>query len=169
MHDGDAVNVAGLSFRALETPGHAGHHMVYVLEDVAFTGDIAGIRLPESGLIELPTPPPEFNLELWLASLDRIASLGLREIYPTHFGPVENVAEHLAEVRALLLETTEFVVERVDAGATRDEIVAQFGDWQRRRADAAGVQLGAYSRHEAINPAAMCVDGIIRYHSKTRA
>ena len=61
IYDNDTVEVAGLSFQVLETPGHARHHHVYRLGDVAFTGDAAGIKIPGSPLVGLPAPPPEFD------------------------------------------------------------------------------------------------------------
>ena len=70
--DGETIEVAGLSLMALDTPGHAGHHHVYRLEDIAFTGDAAGVRISGSPWVSLPAPPPEFNRELWEKSLDRL-------------------------------------------------------------------------------------------------
>ncbi len=46
VDDGAQLEVGGLSITAIDTPGHAWHHHVYRLEDVAFTGDAAGILLP---------------------------------------------------------------------------------------------------------------------------
>src|SRR5512143_2025441 len=44
IQDGDEVEIDGLCFKALDTPGHANHHYAYLFGDVCFTGDIGGIR-----------------------------------------------------------------------------------------------------------------------------
>ena len=64
-------------FRVAYTPGHASHHVSYLHEDsgTAFTGDTAGVRIAGG---------PVFA--------------------PTHFGRYEDVAEHLAGLRAYLAE-----------------------------------------------------------------
>lgn len=51
------IEAAGLKFVALDTPGHARHHHVFRLGDVAFTGDAAGVRLGDRHWIDLPGPP----------------------------------------------------------------------------------------------------------------
>ncbi len=166
LRDGDRIEAGGLSIEALETDGHANHHLVYVVEGAAFTGDICGIRLPETSLIELPTPPPDFHLERWLASLERLRGLQLRTLYPTHFGPIEDAAGHLDQVEALLRETVSFVRDRLEAGLDRDEILVDFRRWHQSRAQEAGVPIADYARHEALNPPGMCVDGVLRYLQK---
>ena len=72
VYDGDIIQAGGLEFLALDTPGHARHHHVYRLGNLAFTGDAAGIQLPDSRLIDLPAPPPEFELEVWQQTIDRL-------------------------------------------------------------------------------------------------
>ena len=95
IFDGDTVAVAGLAFTAMETPGHASHHHAYLLGDIVFTGDAAGIHLPELSMVDLPAPPPEFNLELWLSTVDRLREGNFKAIYPTHFGEVLQWRRHL--------------------------------------------------------------------------
>ncbi len=82
LYDGDQVEVGGLSITALDTPGHASHHHVYQLEDIAFTGDAAGIQIPGPYFVDLPAPPPEFNLELWQHTIERLLSLPLTPFIP---------------------------------------------------------------------------------------
>ncbi|RME07290.1 MAG: MBL fold metallo-hydrolase, partial [Anaerolineae bacterium] len=74
LHDNDEIEIEGLVFRALDTPGHAYHHMAYLFEDTCFSGDIGGVRITGSSArhIRLPTPPPEFHLELWRESVERL-------------------------------------------------------------------------------------------------
>ena len=47
-----------LGFKVAYTPGHASHHVCFFHEatGVAFVGDMAGVRIPPSGLTLAPTP-----------------------------------------------------------------------------------------------------------------
>ncbi|RME85847.1 MAG: MBL fold metallo-hydrolase, partial [Caldilineae bacterium] len=64
LEDNEVVEAAGLRFTALDTPGHAYHHMAYLLDGLCFTGDVAATRLPGSAHIRLPVPPPEIHIPL---------------------------------------------------------------------------------------------------------
>lgn len=166
VHDDEELSLAGLTIRAIDTPGHASHHHVYLLGDVAFTGDAAGIHIPGPSFVDLPAPPPEFNLELWKKSIERIVSLPLKAIYPTHFGRVDEWRGHLEDFATLLEVATEFVRIRLESGLDRDEIVGQYLAWQKERAAAAQLDRALVKRYEVSNPLYMSVDGIIRYWRK---
>jgi glyoxylase-like metal-dependent hydrolase (beta-lactamase superfamily II) len=168
LSDGDVINICGLEFQALETLGHASHHMVYRLGNIAFTGDIAGVRLPDAPSISLPAPPPEFDLAMWQTSLDVLDKCALSTIYPTHFGPVYRVKEHLESLSELLTASAEFVHSAMAAGLERDDIVAHYSAWQRRRAREDGVSDQGFSAQETVNPTHMSVDGIMRYWTKQK-
>ncbi len=161
--DGDVLDVAGLQFTALDTPGHAWHHHVYRLGDLAFTGDAAGVRLVGTQIIDLPAPPPEFKLEVWLNTLDRLQAENFAVIYPTHFGRIEDVAWQLDALRELLLDATEYIREGMDVGKERDKIVADYAAWIQARARAHGASDFQLQQYETANPSYMSVDGIIRY------
>lgn len=58
LDDGDTVPLGEEALTALDTPGHASHHMSYVVGDVCFTGDVGGVRIPGERHVELPLAPP---------------------------------------------------------------------------------------------------------------
>jgi glyoxylase-like metal-dependent hydrolase (beta-lactamase superfamily II) len=92
LADGDKLDLGGRVLEAIDTPGHAYHHHVF-LDDatgIAFTGDALGVRLPDVGVIRPATPPPEFNLEAAIASIQRIAELQPQALWPTHFGSAQD-------------------------------------------------------------------------------
>ena len=70
------VRVVGDSVLGLEcfpTPGHASHHVSYLDRDgTLYAGDAAGVRVQPGRCVMPPTPPPEFDLEAWQATLDEI-------------------------------------------------------------------------------------------------
>jgi glyoxylase-like metal-dependent hydrolase (beta-lactamase superfamily II) len=169
LHDGDSVEVCGLRFVALDTPGHAKHHLVYRLGNVAFTGDVGGVRLPHSPFISLPAPPPEFDREAWQATLKHLLNQGFATIYPTHFGPVNNVREHLKALGQLIDESAEFIRVRMESELDRAALADEYLAWVRRRAISQGVSERELQAQEVANPALMSVDGIMRYWRKRAA
>ncbi len=166
VSDGDSLEINGLVFKALDTPGHAYHHLVYQVEDIAFTGDAAGIHIPGPAFVDLPAPPPEFNYDLWLATIDRIQNLSLQAIYPTHFDRVDEWQKHLHEFRGLLTDAVEFIRSCLEASIEREEIVRRYTTWHLERADSAILTEILVDRYEVTNPLYMSVDGIIRYWQK---
>jgi glyoxylase-like metal-dependent hydrolase (beta-lactamase superfamily II) len=169
LKDGDKISVSGLTFTALATPGHAYHHHVFQVEDLAFTGDAAGIQLPGHKFVDLPSPPPEFNLELWQQTIELLLDLPVTAIYPTHFGRVDNWKQHLQDLSVLLNSTSEFIRRRLANGLERNEILGQYMETQRQRAQAAGMTDEMIDRYETVTPQYMSVDGIIRYWRKRAA
>jgi glyoxylase-like metal-dependent hydrolase (beta-lactamase superfamily II) len=83
------------------TPGHASHHVTYFDEDAgdAYVGDVGGVRIPPSGFVMAPTPPPDIDLEKWSASLDLVEGRSPERLRLTHFGAVHNVDEHITQMR----------------------------------------------------------------------
>ena len=166
VHDGDEIKVAGLKFRAIETPGHAYHHHAYRVGDVAIVGDLGGIHLPNSPLIDLPAPPPEFHLEKWLASLDRLLAEDLQRIYLSHFGEVVEVREHLLAMKELVRETAVFIQQQMEAGLEQAQIITNYENWNRERARQLGINEDTIRQYETANPWYMSVQGVMRYWRK---
>lgn len=160
---GEPISIAGLEFRVIETGGHAWHHHAYRLGDVAFTGDAAGIGVPGFSMLELPAPPPEFDLEAWKLTLSRLRAEKLSVMYRTHFGPSDRVGAELDELEMLLDECVLFVEEARREGLERDAIVDRYRSWIRQRAEAAGADDSMLRTLSVANPREMSVDGILRY------
>ncbi len=166
VDDGQTIAVAGLVFTALDTPGHAGHHHALQVGDLAFTGDIAGVRLPGSAWVDVPAPPPEFDLARWQRSLDRLRAARLRALYPTHFGLVTAVEPHLALMSATLEAIAAFVRVRLEDGLSREALVQAYVAWLRDAATGHGIAPATFEQYATANPPYMSVDGIARYWRK---
>ena len=169
LQDGDIIMAGGLEFQAVDTPGHARHHMVFRLGDQAFVGDLGGVRRPGGVHVRLPTPPPEFDREAWLSSIERARGLGLNRIYLTHYGAVDDVAAHWDRVAALVDEYAERARADFAAGLDREGVVADFRAWEAQRLEADGVDPAAWPVYTSLGPVGMSVDGLLRYWQKRGA
>lgn len=111
LQGGERLALGRVALEVAYTPGHASHHVSYLHAPTgtAFVGDTAGIRISGRDYLFPPTPPPDIDLELWGASLDRIAQWNAERLFLTHFGPAATVAPHLAEMRERLTEWSERV------------------------------------------------------------
>jgi len=90
--------------RAFLTPGHAQHHCCYLLDDLLFAGEVAGVRcvVPE-GIMIRPATPPRFILEVALDSVERMLALQPKRMVFAHYGLVATAVEHLTIARYQLL------------------------------------------------------------------
>jgi glyoxylase-like metal-dependent hydrolase (beta-lactamase superfamily II) len=95
-----------LGFKVSYTPGHASHHVSYFHSPSgrAFVGDMAAVRIPPSGFVIPPTPPPDIDLELWEDSIERILDWRPDSLGLTHFGAIDEPEPHLDLVRERLRE-----------------------------------------------------------------
>jgi len=166
VEDGDVLDVGGLEIAVVETSGHAFHHHAFRVNDIAFTGDSAGILLPGNGWIDLPAPPPEFHLGHWKESLAKLRGLGLRTLYRTHFGATSNVEEELATFQEVMEQAVTWIGELLETGEDRDRMVAEFTERMRAWARRTGTSEQDAMAYELANPREMSVDGIARYLRK---
>ena len=166
LRDGDTVWAAGRRIEVLYTPGHASHHVAFRMEDdTVFTGDVGGIRLPDCAYVRPPTPPPDLDLELWDASIERLAAIDAPAFYPTHFGRCEGTAAHLRELRARLRAWEALVLDGLRSGQDRAAITTTM----RGREDAELLMAAgpdAVVRYETAGAYAMNVSGYERYLRK---
>jgi glyoxylase-like metal-dependent hydrolase (beta-lactamase superfamily II) len=97
-HDDMVLQFAGRPLRFIDTPGHARHH--HCIWDEAsrgfFTGDTFGLSYREfdtdRGAWLLPTTTPvQFEPGPLRASVERMLSFEPRQMYLTHYGPVDDV------------------------------------------------------------------------------
>jgi glyoxylase-like metal-dependent hydrolase (beta-lactamase superfamily II) len=93
-----------LGYKVAYTPGHASHHVCFLHEATgwAFVGDMAGVRIPPSGLTLAPTPPPDIDVEAWEHSLSVIAAWEPAGLALTHFGTADDPSGQLAAVKESL-------------------------------------------------------------------
>lgn len=166
LRDGDLIRAGGLEFKALGTPGHARHHMIYCLDNVAFTGDIAGIQFAGDTRIQVPTVPPEFDLEAWRESIRRMVDQNFTRLYLTHFGPVDEVQRHLSTVNNQLGDFAEQIRQRMNRGNSREEIVRDLAEWWGTGRFPGSAPDGGVDGPPGLGSLSTYVDGVMRYWDK---
>ena len=94
LRDGDVIRVGDRELEVLDTPGHASHHVALIdsRTGAAFIGDALGIHVPDLPVLRPATPPPEFDLERYVASIERIRGATRSIMLFAHFGPLTDVA-----------------------------------------------------------------------------
>lgn len=166
LSDGDAITIGNIQFIALDTPGHATHHMSYLLDEVCFTGDIGGVRLPGVAHVRVPAPPPEFHLEQWRKSLTRLRALDVQSLAPTHFGFFDDPQNHLNTLEQALDDLESWMEATLPKAASVEELKINLTEWTYRTARAQGLSEGLWQAYELVNPIWMSASGIHRYWHK---
>jgi glyoxylase-like metal-dependent hydrolase (beta-lactamase superfamily II) len=93
LHEADVIRMGDRELEVLDTPGHASHHVALVdsRTGAVFTGDALGIHVPDLPVLRPATPPPEFDLERYVASIERIRGAARSTLLFAHFGPLAQV------------------------------------------------------------------------------
>jgi glyoxylase-like metal-dependent hydrolase (beta-lactamase superfamily II) len=163
------ISVCGLRLTPWYTPGHAVHHIAWMVEDgtdtVLFTGDVAGVKIGD-GQVVPPCPPPDINVEDWRASIQLMRDLPVETLYLTHYGAITDKLAHLAKLEARLLDWANWMEPWFRQGTPPEQIIPLFRVYVEDGLKAAGVDAEGLAQYEAANPAFMSVAGLLRYWKK---
>jgi glyoxylase-like metal-dependent hydrolase (beta-lactamase superfamily II) len=127
LEGGEVISLGGgFKIRVLATPGHAPHHLCFFEERnrALFVGDAAGIYWPKADRLLPTTPPPSFDLELSLRSLELLQGLGAKQLLYTHFGPHDRPVAMLRDYSRLLRAWVEEIL-KLKRGHKSDEAIKQ--------------------------------------------
>ena len=167
--DGETIELgSSTTLRAIETPGHAWHHHAYLEEasGIIFTGDALGVSPRGISGFRPATPPPEFKLEVALESIRKLRDSGARELWLTHFGPVDSgIAEACSEAAAVLERWAEWVQQAREKSSELDEVTAIVQELARADLEGRLTEEEA-QRMEMTTSYRMNVSGYMRYLDK---
>jgi glyoxylase-like metal-dependent hydrolase (beta-lactamase superfamily II) len=133
--------VAGrvLGLDCFPTQGHASHHVSYLdAAGTLYAGDAAGVRILPERTVLPPTPPPDFDLDVWLETIDEIERRRPERLALIHFGVATEPDAHLDELRGRLVEW----VRLVQSGVTQE----QFSESVRNEVTASADNVELYER-----------------------
>ncbi len=165
VEDEAEITIGNTTFKAWHTPGHAVHHIAWQVEDVVFSGDVAGCRINQEMVVP-PCPPPDINIEDWKKSIALLRNLSPAAIYLTHFGKVTDIEEHLNELENRLDDWANWIKPHWEAGRKPAEVTPEFQAYVKQSLLDYGISEDGIDRYEAANPSWMSVAGLMRYWHK---
>jgi glyoxylase-like metal-dependent hydrolase (beta-lactamase superfamily II) len=166
--DAQEIVIGNLKFVPINTPGHAEHHYAYLFEDICFSGDVGGVRIPGYQYLRAPMPPPELHFAKWRESITRLRALKFRRIAPTHYGIFEDADWQLRELQATLDETEKWLEEVMPTDPPVDELREKFSAWMQVQTREKNISEEVIQAYSLANPLAMTADGLLRYWKKVR-
>ncbi len=165
--DGEVFNIDNVSLKALHTLGHASHHITWQMDNVVFTGDVAGIKIGHEKMpVIAPLPPPDIDVEAWFNSIDILKNCGADTFYLTHFGKANNVHAHLDELHANITDYTQWIKNEALKGIPPSEIIENFGVYIKQGFEKYNFTPLQLSQYIIANPPDMSVTGVLRYWKK---
>jgi glyoxylase-like metal-dependent hydrolase (beta-lactamase superfamily II) len=152
LEDGEEIVVGpGSSLVTVDSPGHAKHHLGLhhsgdAASGILFAGDAVGVRLPDGGILRPATPPPDFDLDAALHSLERFRERRPSGLALAHYGLIDEPADLLDEAGGTLRRWAE-----VAEAAWREgrDIAAALGE--AFSADVAGIPEEHREKLETLN------------------
>ena len=155
----------GRRLDAFHNPGHASHH-VGLLDSTTgdlYTGDAAGVYVPETADVRPATPPPDFDLDLSLTSLSRMRDADANRLLFSHFGPVTDVRDTLDRSEVELRYWVEAVSAAHDATPDIDHAIAMVREKDRERHPAFYADEDRVLKFDELSGVGANVHGIVRW------
>lgn len=166
LNDGDRMKVGEVEIEAWDTPGHARHHLAFVVQDVCFTGDVAGVRLSGCDYLSVAAAPPQFEPGPYVASVKRLLAGNFSRLCLAHFGEVSPPGEHLERYAERIQEVSARIAGWRGEGLTSAEIARRYTEVEHAVALTCGVSEADWQRYEQGNGTVMCAGGIELYVTK---
>ena len=168
VNDGDQVKLPGTNLCAFDTPGHARHHHAYLdlRSNLLFTGDVGGVRMPGVRYVRPPTPPPELDIDAWVASIAKLRAVNASGLCLTHFGLFRgNLDWHWDDLERRLVDWGQIVRDQLSQGATDNAILERMKTQIATEMEAQRIDASAYDvavSYESV------VAGYVRYWKKAQ-
>ena len=155
----------GRRLDAFHNPGHASHHVGLLDSQTGdlYTGDAAGVYVPETADVRPATPPPDFDLDLTLGSLARMRDAGANRLLFSHFGPVTEVREVLDRSEEELRYWVETVAAIHQLEPDVDHAIAMVRERDRERHAEFYSDEDRVQKFDELSGVGANVNGIIRW------
>lgn len=156
---------SGRQLSTFHAPGHASHHIGLLDSQTGdlYTGDAAGVYVPETADVRPSTPPPDFDLDLAIASITRMRQTEPTRLLFSHYGPSASVDETLDRSIAELHYWVESVRQSRGSGLDLDHAVAMMLERARDRYREFSSDPALVRKYEVLASAASNVAGISRW------
>jgi glyoxylase-like metal-dependent hydrolase (beta-lactamase superfamily II) len=165
--DGERLNIVGHTVDVLYTPGHASHHVAFLLDgETMFTGDAAAIHFAGSSVIRPALPPPEIDLETWRDSINKMLAAKPKRLLLTHYGEVQDAEAHLRQVVERNQQWANLIVEGLQKGEDGKMLEQRLHEISLQELAASGASAEVIQRHLMTSNDQMTVMGVTRYWQK---
>lgn len=123
IHDGDTIRLGKEQIlKFIDAPGHAPHELCIheTRNGGLFVGDAIGLSLVENEILLPFHPLPNFDLELYLNTLERLTKLAPIMLYYAHFGVSSKVQEDFRLARDKLQIWDDIIAKAIKENAIDD-------------------------------------------------
>ena len=130
VNDGDVIELENNQvLKFIDAPGHAPHELCVheSRNNGLFSGDAVGLSMADNKVLLPVTPPPSFDLEAYLRTLDRLMALKVNTIYYAHFGASDKAQADLQLAKSKL-EAWDDLVGKAVVGDGFDGAAEKFRD-----------------------------------------
>lgn len=162
VEDGQRIQIGDTVFTALHTPGHASHHIAWMMDGVVFCGDVGGIKIG-SGPVVPPCPPPDIHLEAWMDSIQKIIDQNPEILILTHFGEVKDVNGHFRALQEILFDWANWIKPHFEKSTDQKTVIPAFMEYTQDYLRKLGCSETLIQTYEYANPSWMSVAGLYRY------
>lgn len=111
----ERIVLDNLEIPVFETPGHASHHISYLIKDHLFIGEALGVIVEGNSKYLRPATPPKFSKEVYLSSIAKLSTVDAKYLCFGHFGKRENSRElfdnSLKQIKAWIETVSLFIKE----------------------------------------------------------
>lgn len=119
VHDGQILQLSGLTVEVIYTPGHMSNHICLALGDTLLSGD--HVMAWSTSLVS----PPDGDMGAYMAALHKLAQRAWSRFLPGHGEPVEDPAARLAALIAHRHGREAAVLDRLIYGPATAHALAQ--------------------------------------------
>lgn len=172
LSDAGSIDLGdGRRLDAFHNPGHAKHHVALVDSQSGdlYTGDAAGVFVPDTSEVRPATPPPDFDLDLALDSLALMRARQPTRLLFSHFGPVTDVEQVFDQSEAELRYWVEQVSAAYHQGLDLEHAIVMVKEKDRERHPIFHTDDERAAKFEELSSTRAQVAGIWRWLETTTA
>lgn len=178
LQDGDEIDLGGRCLKVIETVGHSTHHHAFYDPDTRglFSGDALGLYLPRLSSflgddIIIPGVLHPLDLEVMLASLQKMALLNVDTIFFTHFGSKTQARTIIESEIGQLVIWSEVIKKVARAGKPIETALDYISNYVFRTQVNQGLNLDdhpdlRFDKELVDHTVASVVEGLWHYHNR---
>jgi Zn-dependent hydrolases, including glyoxylases len=160
------LKLGNLTIKCIYAPGHAPHQITVYIEEMKYliTADSVGIIYPFLNVMIPTTPPPSFNAEQAIDTLNKLSSYELKTLLIPHFGIRNDSLFVFEETKKKIKEYIEIIKNLRNKNLNFDDMLNELIKKVSEEANISPSQLHPY----AVQSLRISLMGILNYLTKNR-